>query len=54
MPATTVPALEPVPQQWYNELEEKILVPMKLAEFIDSKLAGWDEYLKVKAALIRN
>ena len=29
-------------------------VPMKLAEFIDNKLAGWDEHLKVKAAPIRN
>ena len=40
IPATTVLALAPVPKQYYDELEEKILTPMKLAEFIDNKLAG--------------
>ena len=54
MPQTTVQALAPVPPQWFDELQGKLITPLQLAEHIDTKMTGWDEHLKVKAEPLRN
>ena len=39
MPSTNVPAVGPMTPPWHHELQDKVIMSLQLAEFLDTKMA---------------
>jgi hypothetical protein len=54
MSKAVLPALMPIPKQWADELDQKLMNPMQALRWFNRKISGWDEVDTTKLQPFKN